>query len=135
MKTLLIYLILLINTFVFNFCFSQSKITNEPLIYFDNITYDYGVVDSSSNGMCEFVFKNVGSGDLIIYDAKGSCGCTVPTFPTEPIKPNSTGVITVMYDTNRIGFINKSVTLSTNATNSDNGFIILRIKGEVVKKQ
>jgi hypothetical protein len=40
-----------------------------------------------------------------------------------------------MYDTNKVGYINKSVTLSTNASNSDNGFVVLRIKGEVLKKQ
>ena len=135
MKTLLIYLILIINTFVFNYSFSQNQKSKGPQIQLEKYVHDYGKIDSASDGTCSFIYKNDGVEDLIIYDAKGSCGCTVPTFPTQPIKPGEFGLIYVVYDTNRIGFINKSVTVSTNATNSDNGFIILRIKGEVVKKQ
>jgi hypothetical protein len=135
MKTLLIYFILVINIFVSNFFLSQTQIEKTPIIFFSETTHDYGKIDSASNGVYEFVFKNEGFSDLIIYDAKGSCGCTVPTYPTEPIKPGQTAVIKVMYDTNKVGYINKSVTLSTNASNSDNGFVVLRIKGEVLKKQ
>jgi hypothetical protein len=83
-------------------------------------------------------FKNTGNEPLIITNAKGSCGCTVPDWPKEPIAPGATGVIKVRYDTNRPGPINKSVTISTNVTTGkdDQGNpsyydAVIRIKGEV----
>jgi hypothetical protein len=66
---------------------------------------------------------------LIISNAKGSCGCTVPEWPKEPIAPGAKGTIRVKYDTNRPGPINKSVTITSNALNEPNK--VIRIKGEV----
>ncbi len=60
---------------------------------------------------------------------KGSCGCTVPEWPKEPIAPGAKGVIRVKYDTNRPGPINKNVTITSNAINEPNK--VIRIKGEV----
>ena len=65
---------------------------------------------------------------MIISNARGSCGCTVPTWPKEPIKPGTEGVIKVKYDTNRPGPINKSVTITSNAKTPTK---VLRIKGNV----
>ena len=69
---------------------------------------------------------------MIISNAKGSCGCTVPTWPKKPINPGEEGEIKVKYATNRLGPINKSVTVMSNATE---GTKVLRIKGNVVEKQ
>ena len=66
---------------------------------------------------------------MIISNAKGSCGCTVPEWPKEPIAPGAKGTIRVKYDTNRPGPINKSVTITSNALNEPNK--VIRIKGEV----
>ena len=72
---------------------------------------------------------NTGDQPLIITNCQGSCGCTVPKCEKEPIKPGQTSTITVKYDTNRVGPINKSVTISSNATNAPEK--IVRIKGNV----
>lgn len=134
MKNLSIYFYLLLNFIFANTLFSQNTINKEPQIVFNEISHDYGIIDSASNGYCEFIFKNEGLKDLIIYDAKGSCGCTTPEWTKTPIKPGETGVIKVLYDTKKVGFINKSVNVFTNATNYQNGVITIRIKGEVIRK-
>ena len=76
----------------------------------------------------EFVFTNNGSEPLVIKNAKGSCGCTVPTWPRDPIAPGVTEKIKVKYATNRVGKFTKTITLTTNARKRP---VILTIKGEV----
>jgi hypothetical protein len=92
-------------------------------------TIDYGTIPYNSDGKREFVFTNNGSKPLIITNAQGSCGCTVPTYPKEPIAPGAKGVIGVKYDTSRAGQpFNKTVTLTTNAVVPTK---VLTIKGSV----
>jgi hypothetical protein len=77
-------------------------------------TYDYGTIKQGANGDCEFEFTNTGSTALIITNAIGSCGCTVPDWPKKPILPGQKGVIKVHYNTSKTGIINKYVTLTAN---------------------
>ena len=69
---------------------------------------------------------------LIVQKPKSSCGCTVPSWPKEPILPGESDVIKVTYRTNRVGVINKSVTVTSNAVK--NGTVVLRIKGKVLEQ-
>lgn len=101
---------------------------NAPEITFESETIDYGTIEYGSNGEREFKFKNTGKEPLIIQTATGSCGCTVPTPPKEPIKPGETAVIKVKYDTKRVGNFEKTVTVVSNAKNGNK---ILKIKGQV----
>ena len=98
-------------------------------ISLDKETHDYGVMQQHANGECVFIFTNNGTEDLVISNAKGSCGCTVPSWPREPIAPGESGELKVKYDTKRIGLINKSVTIQSNAVNEPTK--IIRIKGEI----
>ena len=98
-------------------------------VSFDKDVHDYGNVKQGGNGECEFKFTNTGTEPLIISDAKGSCGCTVPEWPKTPIKPGETASIKVKYDTKRVGPINKTVTVTSNATTEPTK--TLRIKGTV----
>jgi hypothetical protein len=98
-------------------------------VSFDKDVHDYGNVKQGGNGECEFKFTNTGTEPLIISDAKGSCGCTVPEWPKTPIKPGETASIKVKYDTKRVGPINKTVTVTSNATSEPTK--TLRIKGTV----
>ena len=100
-----------------------------PMISVDKEVHDYGTIPQGANGTCEFVVTNTGDAPLILTQCKGSCGCTVPKCDTEPIKPGQKTTITVKYDTKRVGPINKSVTISSNATNTPEK--IVRIKGTV----
>ncbi len=101
-------------------------------ITFKTKEIDYGKIEKSANGVREFKFTNTGTAPLVISDAKGSCGCTVPTFPKEPIMPGESNVIKVKYDTYRVGAFTKYVTLTSNAQNE--GTTRLTIKGEVMEK-
>ena len=89
-------------------------------ISFDKSTHDYGQIEKKCKWWCVFVFTNNGNKPLKITNAKGSCGCTVPQWPREEIAPGESGEIKVRYDTKRIGVINKSVTIQSNAMNTDN---------------
>ena len=98
-------------------------------IDFTKEVHDYGTIENGANGQCTFEFKNTGNAPLIISNAKGSCGCTVPTWPKEPIAPGAKASITVKYDTKRAGAINKSVTITSNAVNAPTK--VITIKGNV----
>jgi hypothetical protein len=101
-------------------------------IEFNKETHDYGTIKNGADGACVFEFKNTGDSPLIISNAKGSCGCTVPEWPKEPIAPGASASIKVKYDTKRPGAINKSVTITSNAVNVEGGIVTVRIKGEVL---
>ncbi|MCF8417038.1 MAG: DUF1573 domain-containing protein [Crocinitomicaceae bacterium] len=98
-------------------------------IDFTKETHDYGTVKYGADGTCTFEFKNTGNAPLIISNAKGSCGCTVPEWPKEPIAPGAKASIKVKYDTNRPGVINKNVTITSNAVNAPEK--VIYIKGTV----
>lgn len=109
---------------------NAQEVQNGAKITFTKETHDYGTIKNGADGTCTFEFKNTGNAPLILSDAKGSCGCTVPTWPKEPIAPGAKGVISVKYDTKRAGAINKSVTITSNASNEPTKTI--RIKGTVL---
>lgn len=117
-------------TAIFSSSAVSAQIENGAKIEFKKETHDYGTVKHGDNGDCTFEFKNTGNEPLIISNAKGSCGCTVPDWPKEPIAPGETGKIVVHYDTTRPGQINKSVTINSNAINEP--VKVIRIKGNVL---
>ncbi|NQY28510.1 MAG: DUF1573 domain-containing protein [Flavobacteriaceae bacterium] len=102
-------------------------------IEFKEDTVDYGKIENGSNGVRTFTFTNTGNAPLVITNVKSSCGCTVPKKPTAPIAPGEKGEIEVKYDTKRTGFIRKTITVTSNATNVKNGVSYLKIKGEIKK--
>jgi len=104
-----------------------------PEIEFDKNNHDFGEISEGDLAETEFVFTNVGKSDLIISDASGSCGCTVPDYPKNtPIKPGESGKIVVKFDSNnRPGLQRKAVTLITNTAK---GKQILNIKSIVIPK-
>lgn len=111
--------------------FAQAKI---EFIAKDN-TIDYGTVTKEAdNGMRTFEFKNTGNQPLMITNVQSTCGCTVPSFPREPIMPGNTGKIDVKYNM-APGPIRKTITVESNAVNYDGGKVPLKIKGEVVVKK
>lgn len=99
------------------------------VIAVDKDVHDYGTIKKGANGECIFTVTNKGDAPLIITQCAGSCGCTVPHCETTPIKPGATSAITVKYDTQRVGPINKSVTIHSNATNEPSK--VVTIKGTI----
>jgi hypothetical protein len=105
---------------------------NGPEIEFEKLIHDYGEVPYGGNGECEFRFTNTGNEPLILQKPKSSCGCTVPTWPKEPILPGESEVIKVTYKTTKVGQINKTITVTSNAL--VNSTVVLRIKGKVLEQ-
>lgn len=114
-----------------SFAYVSAQVAG-PQIEFERTEHDYGEIEQGGNGKTEFSFTNTGTEPLIISKAKGSCGCTVPTWPKEPIAPGAKATIEVKYDTKRVGPISKSVTITSNSV--DNSTALLKIKGSVKAK-
>jgi len=105
----------------------QKEKSNSTIDFVSKVV-DYGIIEHNADGARKFVFTNNGTEPLLIKNAKGSCGCTVPTWPREAIAPGTTAEIGVKYATNRVGKFTKTITLTTNASKKP---VILTIKGEV----
>lgn len=131
----------IIISLVLSFAFSISLFAQEetivsdeakPVIEFKELAIDYGTIEQESDPYRFFKFTNTGDAPLIIKNAKGSCGCTVPEWPKKPILPGESNEIKVRYDTKRVGNFRKTVRLTTNASDEP---VTLTIKGEVLKKE
>jgi len=117
--------------------FAQTAVKAAPTsiggaeLTIDKEFHDYGTIEQGQSGACEFLVTNTGTEPLLLTRCKGSCGCTVPKCSPEPIAPGASTIIKVNYDTKRIGPINKSVTIESNASNAK--VKIVKIKGTVIK--
>lgn len=102
---------------------------NLPKFQWEKEVHDFGIIQQGERVAYSFKFTNVGKSDLIIASAKGSCGCTVPEFSSEPVKPGGTGKIDVVFDSEgKSGHQDKTVTVMAN-TNPNT--VVLRITGQV----
>jgi len=110
---------------------SAAQSTNGPQIMFDKVVHDYGTIYKEGDGNCVFTFTNKGNEPLVLSTVRSSCGCTVPKWPREPILPGKSSKISVKYDTRRMGTINKSITVLSNAKTSS---VVLSIKGKIIPK-
>ncbi|MGY0407607.1 MAG: DUF1573 domain-containing protein [Polaribacter sp.] len=99
---------------------------------FDKKEFNFGTVNEGDIVETDFVLTNTGKTDLVITNAIGSCGCTVPTWPKEPIKPGETGDIKVKFNTS--GKPNRQMKTVTLTTNTESGRQVLTIKGSVIPK-
>lgn len=98
-----------------------------PKIEFEKTTHSFGSFpESQPKVSCVFKFKNTGNGPLVIHQAIASCGCTVPQYPKEPIKPGQTGEIKVTYNGEGKfpGHFRKTITIRTNCENEITRLII-----------
>jgi hypothetical protein len=110
--------------------FAQDN-NKAAIIKFENTVHDYGSIFQGADGNCEFKFTNMGDEPLVLSSVRSSCGCTVPSYPKDPILPGQSNVIKVTYDTKRLGAISKQITVISNATE---GTVQLSIKGNVLQK-
>ena len=109
---------------------STTTQTGFPKIAFNETIHDFGDVKKGSKNEVEFEIKNEGTVDLVIIDAKASCGCTVPEKPQEPIKPGSSAKMKVVFSANSAGLQSKNVTLTTN---TEAGSEVLTVKANVTE--
>lgn len=111
----------------------ENNYTGVPAISFKNKVHDFGRVIEGEKITYAFKFTNSGEGNLVITNVSSSCGCTVPEFTTDPVKPGTSGNIKVTFDSkNRRGFQNKTVTV---VTNTQPNTTVLRIKAQVIEPE
>lgn len=102
---------------------------NAPEIKFEVEEYNFGTIKQGDKVTYDFAFLNAGKDPLIITEAHGSCGCTVPVWPKEPIAKGGKGSIHVEFNsTGKMGMQDKTVTITSN---SKSGQKILHLKGNV----
>lgn len=98
-----------------------------PVMTFDKVEHDFGTISEGDVVETTFTFTNTGSSDLLILNARGSCGCTVPDYPKNtPIAPGDSADVQVKFDSNnKPNNNNRTVTFTTNTAN---GREVIRIK-------
>ncbi len=106
--------------------------TELPIITFIAESHDFGIINEGQVVETEFKFTNTGDAPLIISAAQGSCGCTIPEYPKEPIAPGEEGRILVSFNSEgKPNQQSKTVTLTTNAVPSTK---VLSISANVTPK-
>ena len=87
----------------------------QPVMTFEKTQHNFGTIKQEEKVEYTFKFTNTGESDLVITDARASCGCTVPTYPKQPIKPGETGEIPVVFDAGKsLNKVSKTVTITAN---------------------
>ncbi|MDR2848828.1 MAG: DUF1573 domain-containing protein [Bacteroidales bacterium] len=111
----------------------KAENTNAAEIKFEELTHDFGTIVFNGKAETEFIFTNTGNEPLNIIQCSASCGCTVPSWTKDPIKPGEKGTIKVVYkNTNYASSFTKTVTVVSNAKTNR---VILTIKGTVAPEQ
>ncbi|MEI8280373.1 MAG: DUF1573 domain-containing protein [Bacteroidota bacterium] len=106
-----------------------AKLNQLASMDFTDTLHDFGTIHEGESVTHDFTFKNNGRSPLVISSAVGSCGCTVPDYPRDPIAPGKEAIVKVIFNSKgKSGHQEKSVTISTN---SKRGIHMLYIKGEV----
>lgn len=109
---------------------SNAEKVLTPNIEMLETSYNFGEIQQGESVTHDFILKNTGEADLIISAAKGSCGCTVPEWPKNPIAKGEDAVIKVTFNSaGKSGKQNKTVTLVTNAIPNTK---VLTINGNVI---
>lgn len=96
---------------------NESSATTSSLgrLVFNDTVHNFNVIRAGEVVSTEFEFKNTGQQDILIYDAKVGCGCTVPEYSQEPIRPGKTGVIKVSFNSEgKTGYNDKNILVHTN---------------------
>ena len=101
-------------------------------IKFDITEYDFGTVNEGEIVEAKYMVTNAGKTDLIISNVQASCGCTVPVWPKEPIKPGDSAEVLANFNTT--GKPNRQAKTLTLFTNTAKGREVLRLKGSVTPK-
>jgi len=105
----------------------------KPLIEFKDTLHNFGTIHEGETGSYDFAFTNTGKTPLIITSASGSCGCTVPEYPHDPVMPGQAGIMKVTFNSaGKSGHQEKSVKIVANTVRNIH---MLYIQAEVEKKQ
>ncbi|HHW59512.1 MAG: DUF1573 domain-containing protein [Bacteroidales bacterium] len=112
------------------FTMMSNLSAQEPMMAFDKTTHDFGKIKITDIVSVDFTIKNIGKAPLFLSEPRSTCGCTVASYPKEPIMPGQSNKISITFEPEKEGPFTKQITIFSNAENSP---ITLVIKGEVIK--
>ena len=99
-------------------------------MHFDTLVHDFGTIIEGESVVCYFDYSNRGVGDLVITGVEATCGCTVPSWSREPLKPGARETLQLIFDASgRSGEQRKQVTVKSNASNE---VVRLTIRARVI---
>lgn len=106
---------------------------NLPEIKFEEEVHDFGKITQGEKVSHNFRFTNTGKGNLIISNAYGSCGCTVPEIPKQPIPPGKGSFIRVTFDSEgKSGIVSKEISILTNCMPNKR---VIKVKADIFVPQ
>ena len=102
----------------------------EPVMHFDTLVHDFGTIIEGERVVCYFDYRNKGGEDLLITTVEASCGCTIPNWSSEPLKPGEKETLELIFDASgRSGEQRKLITVKSNASNQ---VVRLTIRAKVI---
>ena len=102
----------------------------EPVMYFDTLAHDFGTIIEGERVVCYFDYRNNGGVDLLITAVEASCGCTIPSWSSEPLKPGEKDTLELIFDASgRSGEQRKLITVKSNASNQE---VRLTIRAKII---
>jgi hypothetical protein len=103
--------------------------TGKAVIVFNALEHDFGAIQEGEKVACIFTFENKGSSELVITRASTSCGCTIPKYDSQPIRPGEKGSLEVVFNSSGYnGIQTKTISVHSNASTP---VMVLRIIAEV----
>jgi hypothetical protein len=120
--------VLIITILMIPFLYSKAQINDDSGIVFNATLYQFGLIKEGSSAECVFSFVNKSKTPVVITQVKVFCGCVVPIWTKEPVKPNDSGKINVKFYAKTIGTFSKTINVFTNRNDQPIG---LKIKGTV----
>ncbi len=128
MKRILLSSLFLLTCLVMYSQAHQVRQAAEAIFAWENTSHDFGQISQGNPVTAVFQFENTGDVPLVITEAIGSCGCTVPDYTRTPILPGESGEVRAVFNAAKLGVFNKTVTIKSNASDQ----AVLSIQGEVV---
>jgi uncharacterized protein DUF1573 len=105
----------------------------KPVMSFKDTLHEFGTIHEAEVVEYDFSFTNTGKTPLVITSATGSCGCTVPSYPHDPVAPGASAIMKVTFNSaGKSGHQEKSVAIRTNTLRATE---MLYIKADIAKKE
>ena len=109
----------------------DSKTGEFPVMTFDEKQFDFGEITQGTPVEHIFTYTNTGKSNLVVVNAKSSCGCTVPTYPKTPVAPGDSAEMLVKFNGSGKNQVSKTVTVTAN---TETGKETIKIKAFVNPK-
>lgn len=120
--------------FIGSICFCQDNASwqDNGTIKLSSTEVNFGKIKRNSNGHRKILITNIGKTTLHVNKCSGSCGCTVPSCPSNPILPGKSDYMNIRYNTDRVGVFSKNITLWS--SDAMNPIVVVKVFGEVLEE-